>query len=112
MVYVYKAPERMTVTRADGHVIKLQPCGTEAAYQRHIKNDELACEPCLAAHRVKTRAWDRANNTRPARVVAPCGTPAAYKRHLRNNEHVDKRCRAANTAYHASLRAAQAKGTK
>ena len=29
---------------------KLKPCGTDAAYSRHLKNKELACGPCLNAH--------------------------------------------------------------
>lgn len=111
MVYVYKAPKAPAkVTRADGYTITLKPCGTEAAYQRHLKKGEAACDPCLTAHRMVGRGRDRANTTRPKRVLAPCGTPAAYSRHLRNKEPVDKACRAANTAYHASLRAAKAKG--
>ena len=31
---------------------ELQPCGTEAAYQRHRRNAEVACEECLRAHRL------------------------------------------------------------
>jgi hypothetical protein len=32
----------------------LQPCGTEAAYRRHLRAGERACEPCLAANREVT----------------------------------------------------------
>jgi hypothetical protein len=28
----------------------LKPCGTNAAYQRHRRNNEYPCPPCLAAH--------------------------------------------------------------
>lgn len=28
----------------------LQPCGTNAAYQRHIDRGEATCEPCRKAH--------------------------------------------------------------
>jgi hypothetical protein len=28
-----------------------QPCGTKAAYDRHLKSGEKACEPCLEAKR-------------------------------------------------------------
>lgn len=111
MSYVYKGAAPLTVTRVDGLVIALKPCGTDAAYKRHLKNGEVACEPCLTAHRIKMREWDRAHNTRPSRAAAPCGTPSAYKRHLRNNETIDAPCRAASTAYKARLRAAKAKDT-
>lgn len=30
--------------------IELQPCGTKAAYQRHLDRDEPACDPCVAAN--------------------------------------------------------------
>ena len=26
----------------------VKPCGTEAAYKRHIRNYEVPCEPCRA----------------------------------------------------------------
>lgn len=29
---------------------ELRPCGTEAAYRRHLRRRELACETCLRAH--------------------------------------------------------------
>ena len=32
----------------------LQPCGTPAAYRRHIRSGQKACEPCLAANRAIT----------------------------------------------------------
>ncbi|HKU52095.1 MAG TPA: hypothetical protein VJQ25_06490, partial [Nitrospira sp.] len=28
----------------------MQPCGTNAAYARHLRNKEVACAKCLAAH--------------------------------------------------------------
>ena len=31
---------------------QFQPCGTPAAYKRHRRNGEPACEKCLAANRV------------------------------------------------------------
>ena len=36
----------------------LKPCGTRAAYQRHIKNREVPCEACVLANRLT--AQDRA----------------------------------------------------
>lgn len=37
----------------------LKPCGTEAAYQRHLRNKEIACDDCLAAHRAKIQSDKR-----------------------------------------------------
>ena len=37
-------------------------CGTESAYQRHVRNGETACEPCKGAHREKL-AKDRGYRT-------------------------------------------------
>lgn len=31
----------------------LAPCGTDAAYQRHIKHHETPCDACRWAHRAK-----------------------------------------------------------
>lgn len=37
--------------------IELKPCGTNAAYARHIRNHEIACDACLVAH-AERRAED------------------------------------------------------
>ncbi|WP_181778953.1 hypothetical protein [Pseudonocardia pini] len=37
-------------------VRELLPCGTDAAYQRHVRAGDLACDPCLDAHRVAVGA--------------------------------------------------------
>jgi hypothetical protein len=31
-----------------------KPCGTEAAYRRHLRNGEPPCDRCRAAHRAET----------------------------------------------------------
>ncbi len=33
----------------------VQPCGTQAAYQRHVRGGETACDACLAAERRRKR---------------------------------------------------------
>lgn len=33
----------------------LKPCGTAAAYRRHMRRGEPACGPCLEAERLKSR---------------------------------------------------------
>ena len=35
----------------------LRPCGTDAAYRRHRKRGEAACDPCKAAHNAATKAY-------------------------------------------------------
>lgn len=40
----------------------LKPCGTLAAYRRHLRNDEDPCDPCLHAnteHGLRTKAQQR-----------------------------------------------------
>lgn len=35
----------------------LQPCGTRAAYMRHLKAGEQPCEPCREAKNAYQRQW-------------------------------------------------------
>jgi hypothetical protein len=74
---------------------KLKPCGTRAAYRRHLRRGEDACEACKTAERGGPR--------KPVRV-AQCGTYSGYKRHRRLNEAACAACRAANTAYAISYK--------
>jgi hypothetical protein len=37
----------------------VKPCGTDAAYKRHLKNREVPCTPCTAAHTTAVREWDQ-----------------------------------------------------
>lgn len=52
---------------------KLQPCGTVAAYKRHLRRGEEACEECLAAKR-QHQSQARAKERVPA---VPVPVPAA-----------------------------------
>lgn len=65
----------------------LQPCGTPAAYGRHLRKRETPCDDCREARRV-ARAEARRANPQPAkpRELRPCGTSAAYDRHIRAGE--------------------------
>jgi hypothetical protein len=50
---------------------KLQPCGTEAAYQWHRRRGEDACAVCLAAHRTyqaQARSSDGGTHRRSSRI--------------------------------------------
>jgi hypothetical protein len=73
----------------------LQPCGTNAAYQRHLVRGEEPCEPCRKANRAYQRAWRNGEPTPPPEPK-PCGTRAAYVRHRRNGEEPCQACRDAN----------------
>ena len=35
----------------------LEPCGTPAAYRRHLRSGEPACQACLAAGAASVRTW-------------------------------------------------------
>ena len=39
----------------------LKPCGTDAAYARHLRHGEQACDPCLEANRVASLARRHGN---------------------------------------------------
>jgi len=64
---------------------QLRPCGTQAAYERHLRAGEKPCAPCRAAHNAYCRGYTRYRDT-PPRKPQPCGTPAAYRRHRRRGE--------------------------
>jgi len=36
---------------------ELQPCGTPAAYQRHVRRGEQPCDACREANRTYWRQW-------------------------------------------------------
>lgn len=79
-----------------GKVRELQPCGTPAAYRRHVYHGEIACAKCL-------KAWSKAQrDRRPPSTnppLKPHGTIAAYRRHRRAKKKPCKLCRAAWSAY-------------
>lgn len=74
---------------------QLRPCGTRAAYQRHLYRGEQPCELCQAANRVD-------QSSRPRLV--PCGTNSAYQRHIRKGEPIDEACRIAHNQADRRLR--------
>ena len=79
---------------------ELQPCGTLAAYRRHVRAEEIPCTPCLEAKREANRRYEASRSPRPSRprALKPCGTRAAYARHLRNGEKACDACLAAEAA--------------
>ena len=72
---------------------ELQPCGTRAAYKRHLRRGEEPCRECREAARRADRGRKR-NRAQP-RELQPCGTYAAYMRHLRRGEEPCGACRKA-----------------
>jgi hypothetical protein len=46
----------------------LAPCGTDAAYRRHLRRKETPCEPCRAANRVGTKATSDATREKARRI--------------------------------------------
>jgi hypothetical protein len=71
----------------------LRPCGTYAAYIRHIRHAEIPCDLCCQSARDYQAAG------RKPRIVRSCGTYAAYGRHLRKGEIPCGPCREASRAY-------------
>ena len=77
---------------------ELQPCGTRAAYQRHIRSGEEPCEACREANRTRGREEWRKRNAQS------CGTYAAYQRHVKAGERTCAACRWAKAEYMARYR--------
>jgi hypothetical protein len=85
-----------------------QPCGTEAAYRRHLAHQETPCEPCKQAH----RDHDRRYRPTPTRFDKPdCGTVAGYRWHRKHGEPQCRPCKDALAAY-ARSRYGKAAGTQ
>lgn len=52
---------------------ELKPCGTSAAYRRHLRRDETPCEACTAAEAERSRPVGA-----PPRKKAEHGTQSKY----------------------------------
>lgn len=74
----------------------LAPCGTKAAYQRHMKRGEPIDELCMQVHKPKPKRTGRV----PSR---PCGTNSAAARHRRHGEEPCAACKAAEKEYARQL---------
>lgn len=86
---------------------ELNPHGTPARYQRHIKAGEDACDACRAARAVYTRDY-RAGAV-PKREPAKCGTLRGYEAHRYRKKQA---CRACLDAFAAYTNARRAKARK
>jgi hypothetical protein len=76
----------------------LKPCGTPAAYRRHLRHREEPCDACRQAELDRGEAARRAQGALPKQSLQPCGTPAAYARHRAHGETPCPPCRAAHAA--------------
>jgi hypothetical protein len=83
----------------------LKPCGTYAAYLRHRRHGEKACDACQEAQLVY-RAEQRRKLAakKPPRALKPCGTYGAFQRHVKRGEDPDQACVDARNAYVAEMR--------
>lgn len=80
---------------------ELRPCGTESAYQRHLRAGEPTCQPCRDAHAEHGRAKRAKSYVRGpyGRDEPKCGTRRGYRRHLRRGEVTCADCCRAEREY-------------
>lgn len=85
----------------------LLPCGTYAAYTRHLYHHEDPCDLCREAAAARRREQRRANPRppKPRAALKPCGTYAAYARHVMHGETPCEDCRQAHREYMRAYRA-------
>ena len=77
---------------------ELQPCGTRAAYQRHMRRGEQPCKACREANRTRAlEEWRKRN-------AQSCGTNAGYQRHVKAGERPCAACKRAKAEYMARYR--------
>ncbi len=89
----------------------LRPCGTHAAYRRHLNRGEEPCEPCRQANAAddrKARAAARAAAARQPKPQPQHGTERAYRAHRRAGETPCPPCKAAHTERSRAYAAAAA----
>jgi hypothetical protein len=86
-----------------GFMTELLPCGTAAAYRRHLKRGEPACVLCVEGYRAYRRSRYSVENG------YECGTQAGFMRHLAYREDPCESCRAAFRNYAAAMRSPEAK---
>jgi hypothetical protein len=90
------AKDRRAIRAGLGLNVKpLQPCGTRAAYMRHLKDDEQPCDACARAN----FDYHRAREGRSSRPQTEHGTTRGYRQHRRLGTKTCKDCRAAWAAY-------------
>jgi hypothetical protein len=73
-----------------------KPCGTLAAYHRHLRHRELPCDDCTRANREAKRT--RGTPTPERRKPIAHGTRAGYRQHRYRGEAACPKCLAAENA--------------
>lgn len=106
MAYVYRGKHRIadeptpTEQQVSRNHPTLKPCGTDAAYKRHIRRRETACDPCKDAHAAQLAKDRGGNHTGKRRRTTPeCGTYSGAVQHRKKGEPVDFACRRAESEY-------------
>lgn len=79
----------------------LQPCGTVAAYVRHLRHREPPCAACCDAKASAQRAWFARGQRGegPSTPITNHGTDAGYRRHQVRGEKPCQACRDAHNTY-------------
>ena len=55
----HNAARRLRRSRQEKRPRAVKPCGTRAAYIRHVRNGEAPCLGCVEANRIYQRTWDK-----------------------------------------------------
>jgi hypothetical protein len=84
---------------------ELQPCGTPAAYRRHLARGEPTCEACCAAMADRQRQYRPVPTIRGPYGKPQCGTDSGHQVHKRRRETPCEPCREAHRAYQQQWRA-------
>ena len=86
----------------------MKPCGSYAAFKRHIRRGEEPCGLCREAKRVYNTRVTVARRHRlginEPRQRPRCGTYAGEQFHRRHGEEVCEACREAKNEYQAALK--------
>ena len=80
---------------------RLRPCGTVAAYVRHLRHREVPCDACVGANATAKREWTAKarSGDGPTTPVTGHGTDGGYRQHLMRTETPCEGCREAHNAY-------------
>ena len=83
----------------------LLPCGTNAAYGRHLQKGEKPCAACTQAHTEYTAERRSTPPDKRRRPEAKCGTPSGATRHWRNKEPACEPCAESRREYERQRKA-------
>jgi hypothetical protein len=75
----------------------LKPCGTVAAYRRHLAHNEKPCAACKSARAENDCGRDRGYRTNTVKTREQCGTDLGPAEHARRKERLCVQCRSSRT---------------